>query len=215
MNINIKNYKHIIWDWNGTLINDVDPCVDILNNLLTRRKMTPVTKKLYLEQFDFPVKDYYVRLGFDFSKESFDDISDEFVSQYYEKQLLCPLQPNALNILNTLKEKDIEQSILSAFHQDLLEHIVEHFTLTNFFEHIVGLSDYYAASKVENAKKLLTVLDVAPEKVLLIGDTNHDHEVAQAVNIDCLLIAAGHQSKQKLLKCTPNVLDSLTDIKSL
>ena len=62
----------ILWDWNGTLLDDVELCVDALNRLLVSFGY-PQQYSLaeYREIFGFPIEDYYVRAGFDFSKDSF------------------------------------------------------------------------------------------------------------------------------------------------
>ena len=53
------NYKHIIWDWNGTLINDAWLFVDVMNNILQKRDMHIITIKKYRDIFGFPIKNYY------------------------------------------------------------------------------------------------------------------------------------------------------------
>lgn len=49
-----KNIKHIIWDWNGTLFDDVDICVDNINWLLKKYNLPEITKEKYREIFTFP-----------------------------------------------------------------------------------------------------------------------------------------------------------------
>jgi phosphoglycolate phosphatase len=61
------------------------------------------------------------------------------------------------------------------------------------------------------AKDWIKDNNVDPKKVLFIGDTDHDFEVASSIGVDCLLIANGHQSKERLLKVTPNVVDDIKD----
>ncbi|MCK4288095.1 MAG: HAD hydrolase-like protein, partial [Bacteroidales bacterium] len=61
--------KTIIWDWNGTLLNDIDICINSINILLEHRNIENLTKEIYKEIFTFPVKDYYSKAGFDFTKE--------------------------------------------------------------------------------------------------------------------------------------------------
>ena len=60
-------YKHILWDWNGTLLDDMWLCVESLNRILKKRERPPLDEKTYKETFSFPVKKYYETLGFDFS----------------------------------------------------------------------------------------------------------------------------------------------------
>ena len=75
-------YKHIIWDWNGTLLNDGWLFVDVMNSILTRRGMDTITLEKYREIFGFPVKDYYLKLGFNLKKEPFEKSGLEFIKGY-------------------------------------------------------------------------------------------------------------------------------------
>ena len=66
----ISQIHHIIWDWNGTLINDAWLFVEIMNEELKDRKLPLITVKDYRKHFTFPVKKYYENLGFNFEKEN-------------------------------------------------------------------------------------------------------------------------------------------------
>ena len=211
----LKNCTHIIWDWNGTLLKDDRLCVEILNSMLKTRNLPAVTAQQYKDEFDFPVMDYYKKVGFDFSKETFDSVAAEFINQYETSRFVCPLQPDAIKALQYFKAKNLTQSILSAYNQFRLEEVIAHFKLTKYFTHIVGLTDDYAHGKVDAAKQFMQKSGLKPDKTVFIGDTIHDFEVAQAINTSCILIADGHQPKEKLLKCNTAVLNSLTDFLTL
>jgi phosphoglycolate phosphatase len=209
------NYTHIIWDWNGTLINDTALCVRILNRSLRAYSLPEVTHDGYRADFDFPVRDYYQRLGFDFSRHSFEKIAADWIAEYETCQFSCQLQPRARDVLQALADRGFVQCILSAYHQQLLEKVVDHFQLTGYFQKIVGLTDYYASSKMDSGRRLLAELNCRPQDAVLIGDTNHDHDVASDLGIDCILIADGHQPGSKLESCNRPVLDSLAGILDL
>ena len=81
----VNKRRHIIWDWNGTLINDIWLVVEIMNKMLKKRSLSEIDLKKYREIFDFPVIDYYAKLGFDFSKESFEELTVEFIGEYYAR----------------------------------------------------------------------------------------------------------------------------------
>ena len=51
-----------------------------------------------------------------------------------------------------------------------------------------------------------------PAEVVMIGDTVHDFEVAQAMGTDCILISNGHNSRERLEKTGVLVLDSLEEV---
>jgi phosphoglycolate phosphatase len=83
--------KHVVWDWNGTLLDDVDACVDSINSLLRERAMPTIARDHYLEHFGFPVRDFYVHLGFDLDREDFDSISAAFIGRYNDSHHLMRL----------------------------------------------------------------------------------------------------------------------------
>jgi len=205
-------YKHIIWDWNGTLLDDVDLCIEVMNSLLEKRKIPLLDKPRYREVFDFPVRDYYSRIGFDFTKESFDQVGTEFINNYNDRQYECNLHKQVKTLLAVIHQKGISQSILSARKQEELEKGLKFYDIDQFIEHTWGLSDHYAHGKIENGKKLLKHLKVQPEKCVLIGDTKHDFEVATELGTHCVLFTNGHHSKQILRRCNTHIINNLNEL---
>lgn len=206
------SYKHILWDWNGTLLDDVWLCIDIINILLAKRDKPGITRLCYRDIFDFPVKVYYERAGFDFTTDSFESICKEFCDEYAARVVECNLHDNALDVLNYSADNDISQSILSATEQGRLERMIKTFGVNHFFNRITGQTDHYAVGKGERGRKLLTELELDRNKVLLIGDTTHDAQVARDICVDCVLVAVGHHSRAKLKQIGVQVLESLLDI---
>lgn len=201
MKLNFDKYQHIIWDWNGTLLDDVHLCVQIGNKLLQKRNMPTVTVNWYQENFDFPVIDYYRKIGFDFSVESFEKVAHEYIAEYNARRFECKLHNNALDVLNFFKSLSITQSVLSAYQHTSLKEAVEFFNLNHYFTELIGLNDYYAGSKIENGKRFIKSLGQKGSNVLFIGDTMHDFDVAKAIGADCLLVCNGHNHRQKLQIC--------------
>ena len=115
-----SKYKHIIWDWNGTLLDDAWLCVDVINGVLSRRNMSTISLRQYQELFNFPVIDYYVRLGFDFEKESFEIVGTEFIDNYEKRRHEVNLQKGAKAVLKSVREAELTQSLLSASLQATL-----------------------------------------------------------------------------------------------
>lgn len=204
----------VIWDWNGTLLDDLHLSVRIINQLLEKRSLPALSKDRYREVFTFPVKDYYQEIGFDFDKEPFEIPAREYIDIYNRDVSGCGLQTGATDVLQKLQSKAVKQLILSAMEQKPLVENVKQNNIFPFFEMIRGLDNHYAASKIENGKQLIKDVAVSPEHVLLIGDTIHDFEVAEAIGCQCLLVANGHQSHERLAETGCEVIDSLSHVPS-
>jgi phosphoglycolate phosphatase len=205
----MKGFDTIIWDWNGTLLNDIDICIESINCLLSDRKLPLLSREKYLDIFGFPVIDYYKRLGFDFEKEPFEIPAREYIEIYSSKIEECRLHDSAIQVLNFFKTRGYRQLILSASELTILEESIHHFNIQNFFEDYTGLDNHFATSKTELGLKLFKNLDIDPEKACFIGDTTHDFEVATALGCKCILVADGHQSLLKLKETGTIVIEKL------
>lgn len=189
----------ILWDWNGTLLDDVELCVDALNRLLVSFGY-PQQYSLaeYREIFGFPIEDYYVRAGFDFSKDSFADLAKRYMEDYNPRSAACSLAAGAREALGAFRDAGLRQVILSASQLTTLEQQVVARGIRPYFDTLLGLSDIYAKSKVELGLRFLHESGFAPGRAVMIGDSVHDWEVATALGVRCVLLECGHQTAQAL-----------------
>ena len=212
MPIDISKYTDVVWDWNGTLLDDVELCVDLINEMLGRRRMPLLTIERYRQAFDIPVVNFYRNIGFEFVSESFEQVGAEFISAYTDRWRCCRLYGGARDALRTVAETGVEQHLLSAASQQFVDEGVDHFGIRDYFAELRGREDHYAHSKVENARELTAKLAGKSGKVLFIGDTCHDYQIACAVDADCLLLTVGHNTRSMLLSCGAPVVGSLDEL---
>lgn len=211
--MDISKYKHIIWDWNGTILNDLDMCVNIINELLDQHEMRTITTEQYKDVFTIPVENYYKAIGFDFDKKRFSVIGKEWMDEYERRKYdSSEIHPDAKEIISRIHQNGQSQSILSAYMQHTLEELVDHYNLSSYFDYLVGAGDIYAYGKVEQGKMLMDKLNLKKGESILIGDTIHDYEVAKEIGADCLLTAEGHQSYERLASTGCKVIHSLKEL---
>lgn len=208
----MNGIETILWDWNGTLLDDTKLCFNIINSLLHKRGLKKISLDRYKDIFSFPVKDYYEKAGFDFSKEAFKIPADEFINLYKLKVINANLHLQSQEILARLSQLQYQQIIVSAMEQNALIKSVKEKGIQHYFMEIAGINDHYASSKIENALTLISKLKLNPQTLCFIGDTVHDFEVAEQLQCKCILIANGHQSKQRLQKTGCIVLNELSEL---
>ncbi len=209
----MAEYNYIIWDWNGTLLDDVGINLEITNILLDERKLPLLhSKEKYRKLFTFPVINYYYALGFTFEDESFEELAREYAFLYDERYPSASVSCETENLLRKLKQAGIGQLIVSATEQAFLQKQVRYFEIEHLFTDILGTSDIYVRSKVNVAERWLSENGVSPDEVLLIGDTVHDKEVADSIGCDCILIPQGHQSEGVLLASGAKLVKNISDI---
>ena len=206
--------KHIIWDWNGTMLDDRWLTIAAMNIVLARRNMAELTEDRYLQLFTFPVIEYYRRLGFDFDKEPFSVSGSEFINEYNARAFEPQLHDGIIDLIAELNKNGVSHSILSASSQKILNKLAKHHNIDHYFIAVLGQDNHYAYGKIETGKMWINKLDIAPKNTLFIGDTEHDLEVANAIGSHCALLSWGHSSTERLENRGINVFDAMSDLKS-
>jgi phosphoglycolate phosphatase len=208
-----RPYDCLLWDWNGTLLDDAALCLESLNSVLQKHHLPVINLETYRKGFNFPVYGFYETLGFKLTAEVFRQVSIDYHAYYESHRKGCPLHKGAREVLQELKASGVPQVILSAHEQTRLESTLDDYQLTPFFREICGTDSIDGRGKLDNARILLTRLGFPPERCLLIGDTGHDFEVAQAVGISCILFTGGHFSAERLAAKGTRLIDSLTEVR--
>lgn len=208
-------YKTIIWDWNGTLLNDLELSIGSVNILLEERQLPILTVDRYKEIFGFPVINYYIAAGFDFEKEPFEVPARRYVKLYGSRANELKLFPDAIEILSFFKEKGYQQIVLSAMKDDNLKKMVDYANISHFFDGIFGIEDNYAKEKVSLGKQVANKLGLNPSECVMIGDTLHDAEVAEQCGFDCILFSGGHVARHRLEQKGFIIVDELNHLKNI
>lgn len=205
-------YTHIVWDFNGTLLNDISAGIDAVNVMLEKRGLDTIgSVDAYRELFCFPIIEYYAKLGFDFEKEDYYTVlAPEWVEMYLENYKSSPLTEHAVQTLQTLGEMGYVQILLSATELQMLKNQLKGLGLEQYFGEVCGLDNIHAGSKLDTA---VAWRAQHPDAVaLFVGDTVHDFEVASAVGADCVLYSRGHQSRKQLSSCGCRMIDDLSEL---
>ena len=195
---------YILWDWNGTLLDDTQAALDTLNIMLARRGAEPIAMDFFRDHFAFPCRPFYDMIGMHVEDDEWDALAKEYHDIYAE-------QPKGLNretiaALERVKRSGARQSIISALRQDLLDEVTARMGVAPYMECIYGVDNLDGASKLDRALELMN--RIAPQTgeqpdVVLIGDSLHDKEVADALKVRCVLCGQGSHAAWRLRAAAP------------
>ena len=207
--------SHIVWDWNGTLQDDVQAAVNGINVLLARRGLPLSTLEIHRRHFGFPVRNYYTALGFRLEDEDWDELSQSYYDAFYSDptpRLFDATMPT----LRRLRALGVGMSRVSAAERTVLVSSLKRYGLDALLDNICGLGDRNAQSKLELGRDLVgrLVRDCGfdPRAIWFVGDTNHDYEMAAACGASCLLLTCGYQSEERLAACPCPRVGSIADV---
>ena len=204
-------YDLIIWDFNGTIANDVQIGIDAANVVLGRRGMKTIDSvDEYRRLFCFPIIDYYRKLGFDFVSEPYEVPADEWTAEYIKRESSIKLNDGCLDIFEYVRSAGVRQIVLSSSEIVMLKRELDMLGVSGYFDEILGKGDNYAHGKVEMAKEWSRGKDF---HALFIGDSAHDLETARAIGADCILFSGGHDSREHIECLGVPVIDDLSQVK--
>ncbi|AHG41787.1 phosphoglycolate phosphatase [Pseudomonas syringae CC1557] len=210
--LHFSGIEHVVFDWNGTLIDDIDLAVFAVNRCGEHFGVAPITAEQYRARFDFPIAGFYAALGFDLERVPFSSIVQHYLEHFDANVAHCPLQPGVIELLDAARRAGIGVSILSASHCDVLVQTLHAKGLHDCFEHVVGLSHNQATSKTAEAVLLQKTLGTPASRTLFVGDTLHDFDVAGAVGWSPVLVSTGHQDSERLRLSGAPLFSSLGDL---
>ena len=204
-------YTHLFWDFNGTVFEDMQAGLDSTNEMLRERGLREIDGlDEYRELFDFPIKEYYRNLGFDFIKEPYEVLAPIWVDMYNERSKSSTLVSGVVETAEKVRELGLVQVLFSATERDMLLRQLSELGVDGCFDEVIGLDNIHAAGKLHLAKKWR---DAHPEaRILYVGDTVHDAENAKILGADCLLFTGGHQSRSRLSSCGYPMIDDIREI---
>lgn len=185
-------FDAVCWDWNGTLLNDVAVARAAMNTVLRRRQLAVMPDEdFYRRVFGFPIREFYSRLGL--GADVFAEAADDYLRLFAQTVGQASLQPGAEVTLTAIGELGLEQVLISATPIDVLEAQMAPHALDAHFSRILGITDVYSASKAHVVDHWLKDAGHDPRRVLMVGDTNHDEEIADALDVHFVRFDKGHQ----------------------
>lgn len=208
-------YDFLIWDYNGTIVDDAWVAVEAENVVLRSHGLKPIDMKFYLRECEMPIKNFYDKI-YDFSKLDFDEVAKSFLHNYDEIAVNAKPFPEVCRAVERFQKLGLRQGVISGFETGRLRTSLEKFGLDGYFEFMSGSDDINCGSKSERAALVIKKYGYDPERTLFIGDMYHDYETARHVGADCVLIAKGHQGAEVLRRSGDvTVLDSADELDAI
>ena len=206
-------YKNVLWDWNGTILNDTPVAFEATNILLERYGYPTITLEYYRDNIDTPIVNFYSKI-FDLSKHDMQMLDDEWGVLYNQLSDKIGLHEGVKDLLRFFADENCRQVVLSAFRTEEITKYARRFSVENYFEDILGTQNIVMESKTIRGIRYMNEHKFASEQTLYIGDTVHDCDTALALGVDFLLFSGGQQSPKLLQQCGVPVFDSFAEIKN-
>ena len=191
--------KLVLWDWNGTILDDLQISLAAVNRLFVSDGKPEIDLQRYYECVDTPISKFYEHF-YDLSVTPFSHFGKIWRETYNELSSTLSLTPDCLDCLEHFRKMGCKQTIISASHADDVLPYIERFGIGHYFDKVITADDKNAGSKIEKAREYFASAGTLPDETIFIGDTTHDMEVAEALGVKGFLVTTGHQSEKQFFE---------------
>ncbi|HEY5652223.1 MAG TPA: HAD family hydrolase [Acidimicrobiia bacterium] len=190
---------HVVWDWNGTLLDDLPVVLASVNAGVEPYRSSPVTLDDYRTHYTRPVRQFYDSLlGREITTEEWLDLDHRFHEAYRAQLEEALLAPGAREALERTAGSGMRQSLLSMYPHDDLVPLVAAAGIGHHFARVDGLQGPPGDRKASYLESHLRALSADPGETLVVGDTPDDAHAAAEVGADCVLIDSGSHHRPSL-----------------
>jgi phosphoglycolate phosphatase-like HAD superfamily hydrolase len=204
---------HLVWDWNGTLLDDISAVIGATNAAFAEIGIEPITLARYRELYCVPIPRFYERLMGRLPTDAEWLVMDEaFHRHYTELRVVCALTHGVEELLVEWRAGGRSQSLLSMYGHEQLLPVVRQYGIERHFVRVDGRTGPSGGSKAAHMARHVAALGgVAPEQVVVIGDAVDDAVAAAHVGARAVLYTGGSHSRASLEPAGVPVVDTLAE----
>ncbi|MDR1146394.1 MAG: HAD family hydrolase [Verrucomicrobiales bacterium] len=192
-------FNNIIFDWSGTLVDDLPAVLDATNKIFTHYGRPPLTLTEFREKFCLPFTEFYAR---HLPEAAMTEIDRNFTDAFKLLEADTPLLPHAKELLDYCRAAGRKLFLLSSIH-------AEHYAAQ---APRLGLATYFTKACVQVRDKrevihaLLAEFDLDPRATLFVGDMEHDIATARHGGVASCAVLTGYNTPAMLQAAAPDLL---------
>ena len=216
-----KRQTHLVWDWNGTLLDDIQAVIGATNAAFAEVGMAPITLEQYREMYCVPIPLFYERLlGRKPTDAEWERMDAMFHRHYTLQRVACALTAGVEDLLTRWQRAGRSQSLLSMYGHEELVPVVRGYGIEPRFVRVDGRSGPAGGSKVQHMERHFAALagmsaGISPETSVVIGDALDDAVAAAHVGARAVLYTGGSHSRSALKAAGVPVVDTLAEAVAL
>ena len=201
--------RNIIFDWSGTLVDDLPAVLKASNFVLTQAGRPAMTLEKFRAEFALPFAKFYDRHTPDVPM---DQLEAWFHAEFSQAQGSVVELPHARKFLEFCRAKKIRTFLLSTVHRDYFKVQCD----TTGFDAFLDLPYTDVWDKREKIHEILRENNLHPDETLFIGDMEHDIETARHGGIHSCAVLTGYNTLDQLRAAKPDlIVEHLSELRRI
>lgn len=191
--------KNILFDWSGTLADDLGPVLKATNAIFRHYKRKELTLDEFRLHFRLPYSEFYDDFIPEADAETLETLYERHFANLHDEVTLLP---GANDLLKFFRKTNRRTFLLSTIKHDHFEAQATRLGVRDAFEH-----PYTAVlDKRERIQSILTERCLDPAETIFVGDMVHDIETAQSAGVTSVVVLTGFDPIEKLAPARPDMI---------
>lgn len=198
----IHQFENWIFDWSGTLVDDLTIVIDATNHVLSHYGKQPINRESFKKQFRLPYAGYYDEILPGVPLEELEDHFRLGFAQSAASGVISPLLPHAAEFLSCLQGRNKRMFILSSMDAQAFDQHADELGVAHYFEATyAGVLD-----KRDQIESLLKNHQLEASQTVFLGDMCHDVETARHGSVTSIALLTGYQNAEQLARVSPDLM---------
>ena len=191
-------FKNLIFDWSGTLVDDMGPVIEATNAVLEKYNLAPYDREEFRRNFRLPYREFYEEILPDVALE---ELEAHFRPAFDGATSLVTVLPHAREKLEWAKARGIRMFVLTSMDAIAFSRQLNEFGMQDFFEETyAGVLD-----KRELIGEILEAHSLDKSETAFVGDMTHDIETARHGGISSIAVLTGYHHAEVLASVRPDI----------
>ncbi|QTN31456.1 HAD hydrolase-like protein [Akkermansiaceae bacterium] len=191
-------FKNLIFDWSGTLVDDMGPVIEATNAVLGKYGIAPYDREGFRRSFRLPYREFYAEV---LPGIALEDLEAHFRPAFEGAESLVTVLPHAREKLEWAKSRGLRMFVLTSMDADAFLRQLVDFGMKDFFEETyAGVLD-----KREVIAEILETHCLLKDETAFVGDMTHDVETAKHGGISSIAVLTGYHHAEVLAGVRPDI----------
>lgn len=190
-------FRSLLFDWSGTLVDDLPPTLHATNAVLGEHRVAALTREEFRARFRLPYPEFYEEV---LPGVPIASLENTFRTSFHESPVGVSVLPHARAMLDWCRDQRVRCFVLSSMDVGIFQKQLDEFELGGYFEAIyAGVVD-----KRERIGEILSRHELPRRETAFVGDMVHDVHTAKHGGISAVAVATGYDPEERLRGSEPH-----------
>lgn len=192
-------YHNLLFDWSGTLVNDLPPTLFATNAVLAHHDVPAMELAEFRARFRLPYPEFYEEV---LPGVPIDSLEDLFRSAFRSSPEQVTVLPHAREMMEWCRAQGTRCFVLSSMDTGVFNEQAEKLEMGHYFENLyTGIID-----KRDKIGDILNTHALDPTVTAFVGDMVHDIDTAHHGKVASVAVTTGYDPEERLIKADPTHL---------